>query len=159
MSSSKTLSSPIKGSPADAGLGLSTSEMRILIMSIVCQETKAGKTTLDYERLGNKLGYTLGSVKVMYGNAKRKLSKLHGDSSIAPSTSENETTPTKAPKRPRKSLNTPQKATTITPRKRKSEEIEAEAGPEAEPETRPETTDPEIAEVKDEAAAGPFNDY
>ncbi|KAJ5594578.1 histone h1.3 [Penicillium hispanicum] len=98
-------------------LGLSTSEARILILGIACC---AEAPKIDFEKLASKAGYTSGSTKTIYGNARRKLQKAHGeDSGANPATPEDDGS--HKAKKPRKST---------AGRKRKRNKNEAEPEPE-----------------------------
>ncbi|GAD94018.1 histone h1.3 [Paecilomyces variotii No. 5] len=66
-------------------LGLTPSEAKVLILSILCNND--GK--VDFNLLAQKGGYkTKDSANVVFGNARRKLLRLHGENSTAGTTGE-----------------------------------------------------------------------
>ncbi|KAJ5152813.1 uncharacterized protein N7482_009291 [Penicillium canariense] len=102
--------------PPDTSLGLSASETRILAFSTICQTGDGGKNPIDWDKLGKKLNLTTGSTKVMYGNARRKLIRLHGDAETPlPSTTNEAGDNGQSPKKARKT------ASSSSHRKRKAD--------------------------------------
>ncbi|CEJ61401.1 hypothetical protein PMG11_09936 [Penicillium brasilianum] len=64
-------------------LGLTEKEMTVLLYGILCPSPNGSRSPVHYEKLARELGYTYFSIKVVYGNARRKLVRETG---ITPAT-------------------------------------------------------------------------
>ncbi|OOQ86788.1 hypothetical protein PEBR_20000 [Penicillium brasilianum] len=65
-------------------LGLTEKEMTVLLYGILCPSPDGSRSPVDYEKLARELGYTYSSIKVVYGNARRKLVRETGITSATP---------------------------------------------------------------------------
>ncbi|KAJ5377921.1 uncharacterized protein N7496_005330 [Penicillium cataractarum] len=64
-------------------LGLTDKEVTVLLYGILCPSPDGSRNPVDYEKLARELGYAYSSIKVLYGNARRKLIRETG---ISPAT-------------------------------------------------------------------------
>ncbi|KAJ5096041.1 hypothetical protein NUU61_005397 [Penicillium alfredii] len=65
-------------SPADKKndfLGLTQKDAKLLLLGIACTSES---DKVDFAKLAHKMGYTANSARVLHGNARRKLQRLHG---------------------------------------------------------------------------------
>ncbi|KAJ5151769.1 histone h1.3 [Penicillium capsulatum] len=79
--------------------GLSSVDLRILVLSMVCT-TEPVK--LDWSKLADKGGYTVASARTTWNNARRKLTSQYDANGQDGTTTTAPTTPTSATKKARK---------------------------------------------------------